>query len=478
MPSLLPSFWTYENLKKATGGQWKEISSSNMLNKPLGSLTFDSRIIKSNDIFIAIQGVAKNGHKYLSKAIENGAMAVIVDDITSLPSANRIPVLQVPNTQKALENLGVYARQHINAQRVAITGSVGKTSIKDFLFYTLNQQAPTWASMRSFNNLWGVPITLANMPVNTKYGICEIGTNHIGEINPLSKQVSPNIALITTVGIAHLGNFPSFDHLLAEKISVIRGLSSCGTVILPRDNSHFSKLSILALKKKAIKIFTFGYHKEANVRILKSTPTSKGLSLQFSINKLILKKEVPLYGQHWAHNIAAALAVGFLLGADIKSLLEAAKTFKEPEGRGRLHYPIVPTQPDKIFTLIDQTYNANPQSMRAALKALQDIPLKAAGKRIAVIGNMYELGNDKETHKQHESISEVLDPDKIQTIITVGKFAQALSNKIKNIYPETYHFNSTKESIVFLRNYVKADDLLMAKASKSALFSKIVKSFL
>lgn len=469
-------FWTYQKLEKATGEKWAHPPSHDIINTPLCGISFDSRSITKNSVFIAIQGLEKDGHNYIAAAIKNGASAIIASDISFLQTM-KAPTLQVQNTQSALETLGIYARQNISAKRVAITGSVGKTSTKDLLYHMLENQAPTWANIRSFNNLWGVPITLANMPSNTKYGIFEIGTNHEGEIEPLTKQVHPHIALITSVGSAHQGNFPSFKHLLTEKSAISKGLTPGGKVILPKDHPQFHQLEKLAKENGATKIYTFGYHEESNLRILKATPCSTGLIVKFFLEQKILEKKVPLYGKHWANNIAAALCAGHLLHADTQKMLDTLETFIEPKGRGQLLSLLLPSSKDKKFFFMDQTYNANPQSVSMALETLQNAPIDNVHRRIAILGDMYEIGNEEESYASHACLSDSIDIGKTHMLITIGLFSKALHDKMKNTPIKTLHFDTNREAICFLQSYVEENDLLMAKATNKLNFQEIIQAF-
>jgi len=470
-------FWTYRKLETATGGNWFVSPAENLMNSPLHTISFDSRDIKPGDVFIAIQGVEKNGHEYIDTAIRNGASTVIASDLSFLQSVT-IPTLIVKNTQVALESLGIYVRENISAQRIAITGSVGKTSTKDLLYHMLSSQALTWANKRSFNNLWGVPITLANMPADTKYGIFEIGTNHEGEIEPLTKQVTPDICLITTIGSAHLGNFPSFNHLLVEKVAIAKGLVPGGKIVLPKDHPNFKELSSLAIKNGASEIYTFGYHEKSNMRIIKDRPDLAGLVVKFSNSSLTLEKKIPLYGKHWAYNIAAALSIGYLLGANIKNMLESVSTFSEPQGRGKIYHLLVPSETTKKFLFVDQTYNSNPQSVAIAMETLGNIPARSTGRRIAILGDMTEVGNEKESLEYHAKLSDFIDTEKIHTLITIGAFSKALYNEIKNRPITCIHFNTNDHAIDFLKTYIEENDILMAKASNSLNFCEILQAFL
>jgi UDP-N-acetylmuramoyl-tripeptide--D-alanyl-D-alanine ligase len=290
-----------------------------------------------------------------------------------------------------LRRLGTAARARTDARIVAVTGSVGKTGTKEALRLTLERSGKVHASVASFNNHWGVPLTLARMPADTEYGVFEIGMNHAGEITPLVKMVRPHVAIITTVQPVHLEFFGSVEKIAQAKAEIFSGLEPDGTAILNRDNDQYDLLSFLATTAGIDHVLTFGENPTADARIEKISRQEGGSSVQATILGQDITYKIGAPGQHHVKNSLAVLTAVAELGADLALAGLALAEMRAPKGRGaaaRLK------RPDGMFELIDESYNANPASMRAALSVLGEASVSRPGRRIAVLGDMLELGGE------------------------------------------------------------------------------------
>ncbi|MEM0908368.1 MAG: UDP-N-acetylmuramoyl-tripeptide--D-alanyl-D-alanine ligase, partial [Pseudomonadota bacterium] len=364
------SVWTLGSLAAACGG----ILQGAPADTPVTGVSIDTRTLKPGEVYFAIQGVSMDGHQFVPMALEAGASAVVVS------SGDSTPAIRVNDVLDAMGRAGVAARARLGADVpvVAVTGSVGKTGTKEMLKLAFGEG--THASAASFNNHWGVPLTLARMPSDADAGIFEIGMNHAGEITPLTKMVSPTIAIITTVAPVHLEFFESVEGIADAKAEIFSGLKPGGTAIIPADNPHFERLRCAA-EAVGAKIITFGSD-NADVRLLSFDPLS-GAALASVMGETV---SFTLAGAaHNARNALTVLAALEAAGLPADGAAQLAQ-WELPKGRGR-RVPLKTTGGEAL--LIDEAYNANPASMAAAIQALGATP---AQRRIAIVGDMLELG--------------------------------------------------------------------------------------
>lgn len=393
------TLWNWDELIIASGGE-----PDGQPGGPIIGVSIDSRAIAKGDLFVALKD-KRDGHEFVEGAFAAGAAAALVSrDYARCPGDNAL--LRVDDTLHALERIGIAARQRLSpdARVVAVTGSVGKTTTKEMLRACLSRLGPTHASDKSFNNHWGVPLTLARMPRDSDFGVFEIGMNHSGEITPLTKMVRPHVAIITTVAPVHLEHFASVEEIAAAKAEVLAGLVPGGVAVLNRDNEHFDFLSSCARAHGAM---ICGFSGESNAKAeqarvrLSSAREIRGQTIVSAAldgfpTKVHYALGIP--GRHIVMNSLAVIGALGAVGANFSAALPALVQLKPPQGRG---VRVELSCQDGKALLIDESYNANPVSMRAAIAVLAGIPRDEFPRRIAVIGDMLELGPQaKELHAE------------------------------------------------------------------------------
>ncbi|MFN3169764.1 MAG: UDP-N-acetylmuramoylalanyl-D-glutamyl-2,6-diaminopimelate--D-alanyl-D-alanine ligase [Hyphomicrobiales bacterium] len=380
------SLWTVDEIVSATGGSVR--------GKPgdVSGISIDSRTVAPGDLFIAIKGDQFDGHAFVDAALDAGAAAALV-------SADQADTMQVPkgglivvdDSYDGLYDLARAARARATGKMLAITGSVGKTSTKETFRLILSAFGKTHAPVKSFNNHWGVPLTLCRMPRDTNFGVFEIGMNNAGEITPLSKLVQPHVAMITTVAPVHLENLGSLDAIAAAKAEIFDGLLAGGTAVVHGDIEHTDFLKERASAAGAGKVMTFGHGAGGDAELMQVALLPDCSTVEAKIAGQTLTYKVGAPGEHLVINSLGVLAVCSALGLDLAKAGMALANMEQPDGRGRKH--VIDTPGDAI-TLLDESYNANPASVKAALKVLSRLPTGPRGRRIAVLGDMLELGED------------------------------------------------------------------------------------
>jgi UDP-N-acetylmuramoyl-tripeptide--D-alanyl-D-alanine ligase len=402
--------WTADELVAATGG-----TLHGHVTKPLNAVTIDSRAVGQGDIFVAIKGERHDGHDFVAGALKAGAGLGLVSRVTDEMLAAG-PVLQVAEDPlRGLEAMGVAARARCHGQIIAVTGSVGKTSTKEMLRVALSASGQTHASAASFNNHWGVPLTLARMPRETAFGVFEVGMNHAGEITPLVGWVKPHVAIVTTIAASHLGHFNSLDDIADAKAEIFTGLLPGGHAVISRDTPYFERLAAAAKACGVTSIVSFGKHPESDVRMERVALHADCCCVTASVmgESLIYKLGVP--GEHMAVNSLAVLAAVKLSGADLARAALALATAQPAKGRGvRESLSIAGGE----LLLIDESYNANPASVGAALALLGASRPGKGGRRIAVLGDMLELGNH--APGLHAGLFEPMDAAKVDVLYAAG----------------------------------------------------------
>ncbi|MGB0934931.1 MAG: UDP-N-acetylmuramoyl-tripeptide--D-alanyl-D-alanine ligase [Alphaproteobacteria bacterium] len=443
------ALWTSQDISRIIGAssdhQWKA-----------NSVSTDSRKTAPGDLFVALKGPQSDGHAYVLDALQKGAAAAIVDqDIPNSPAD--APILKVDDSLEALRKIAYAARDRATGDVVGITGSFGKTSTKDALAFVLGEQGSVYASPRSFNNHWGVPITLSNMPAGSDYNVIEMGMNNLGEIHDHSMMVRPNVALVTNVEKMHYGKLGSYENIIKAKAEIFDGMDGDGIAVLNQDNRAYDQLARAATNAGAGSIITYGHDADCDVRIISADARVDSLEVTVSIAGDRLTYTVPSLGQHWAINSAGILGVVHALRADVKAAAEKLAKFKLPAGRGEQH---ILKWGQGSIKVIDDSYNAGPLSMRSALQVLGSTP---AERRIAVIGDMGELGDD--AIEAHESLVEDLIKYNIDTVFTSGSLMLHLFNKL----PENMrgkHNDDVDALAATVCDYVKAGDTVMSKGSR------------
>ncbi|NLS04684.1 UDP-N-acetylmuramoylalanyl-D-glutamyl-2,6-diaminopimelate--D-alanyl-D-alanine ligase [Rhizobium sp. P32RR-XVIII] len=460
--------WTTEDMINAMAGR-----PFGTLPEGITGISIDSRTIGPGEAFFAIKGDRVDGHDYASMAMANGATLLVVSE-ARLSGLGRltVPMIVVDDVLAALGRLAVASRRRSRAQIIAVTGSVGKTTTKEMLRHVLSPSGKVHASVASFNNHWGVPLTLARMPLDTHYGVFEVGMNHPGEIRPLVQMIRPHVAVITTIAPAHLGNFNSITEIAAAKAEILEGLVPGGHVVLNRDNEQYDFLEQRAQSLGVQNIHSFGQHAKAEFRLAEFNGSDESSALWLTIDGETLEVAIGAPGRHIAENALAALGVVTLVNADLDKAIAALATLQPEKGRGRRHKLSIG---NGSFTLIDESYNANPASMRAAIALLAAADPAGHGRRIAVLGDMLEMGDYAQ--ELHSELSEPLLAAGIEHVWLAGKEMTAL----KDALPDSVHveYRETAEELAkYALNSVAPGDVLMVKSSLGIGFGKIVAALL
>ena len=460
-----PALWTADELVAASDG--KIIGA---ITKPLNGISIDTRTITSGDIFVAIRGGTHDAHDFVAKALAAGAGLAIVSRVTEEMKAAG-PLLIVENDPlQGLEKIACAARARSFAQIVGVTGSVGKTSTKEMLRVALSASGLTHSSVASFNNHWGVPLTLSRMPRDTAYGVFEIGMNHVGEITPLVDMVRPHVAIVTNVAPVHVGNFNSIGEIADAKAEIFSGVLSGGYAVLNRDNPFFERLAAAALGFGIQNIVSFGAHEKADVkseRVVLHSPCSC-VTADVMGEKLIYKLGMP--GEHMVLNSLAVLAAVKLTGADLARAALALAVAEATKGRGVHHHLRIDTGE---LLLIDESYNANPVSMAAALALLGRAKTGKGGRRIAVLGEMLELGKHGEA--LHAELFKAMDANNVDALYAAGPLMAHLWEKTPPERRGAYA-NTSAELKDSLLDGLHAGDVVMIKGSLGSRMGPLVEA--
>jgi UDP-N-acetylmuramoyl-tripeptide--D-alanyl-D-alanine ligase len=461
MPEAL---WQWPDLVAASGG---EADGAPPLR--ITGLSIDTRSLAPGDVFVALRDV-RDGHEFVPAAFKAGAAAAIVARNYNRRRLSGA-LLRVADPLRALGAIGRAARLRSNARIVAVTGSVGKTGTKEMLRLCLAQAGETHAAEKSYNNHWGVPLTLARMPVEAQYAVLEIGMNHAGEITPLTEMVRPHVSLITSVEPVHLGHFASVEEIAEAKAEILAGLVPGGTAILPRDNPHFDLLRERAAAVGA-KIVTFGYHAEADYRAVQVDLGPKGSSVIAGHGSLRFPYRVGAPGEHYVKNSLAVVAALQALGADAMRCLPALARVTAPVGRGARTLLDVA---DGQILLIDESYNANPASVQAALAAMASTPREAFGRRVAVLGDMLELG--EASAELHRSLKGAVDAAGVDLVHACGPMMKLLLDDLPRDRQGMWTPHSS-ELAQAVPDLVQAGDVVMVKGSLGTRMAPIVEALL
>lgn len=442
--------------------QWDELvaaARARAEGTPAAAVTgfsIDTRSLQPGDVFVALQA-ARDGHEFVPAAFAAGAVAALVSD--DYPrSAGDGALLRAPDPLKALEAIGSAARTRANARVVAVTGSAGKTGTKEMLRLCLGDVASAHASEKSYNNHWGVPLTLARLPRSAAYGVFEIGMNHAGEIAPLTRLVRPHATVITTVGPVHLEYFSSIEAIAEAKAEIFQGLVPGGTAVLPYDNSHFALLKQRAAAVGA-KVVSFGYADAADVRCIQANMDARGSSVIAGVGSQRFPYRIGAPGEHYVKNSLAVLAALQALGADPMRCLPALVKAVAPPGRGAR--TTLGTDGGRIL-LIDESYNANPASVRAALAAMATVPRADFPRRIAVLGDMLELG--EAASNLHRGLKEAVDAAGIDLVFACGPMMKLLFDNLKSAQHGAWTQDAAQLAPRLL-DAVQAGDVVMIKGS-------------
>jgi UDP-N-acetylmuramoyl-tripeptide--D-alanyl-D-alanine ligase len=460
------ALWDAATLAEAMGG-----TASGAFQ--ISGVEIDSRDVRSGDLFFALKGESTDGHKFVDKAFANGAAAAVVEHPIDWPH------ILVPDANAALEALAAAARARSSAVRIGVTGSVGKTGVKEAIFAALDRASRGQAhrSVRSYNNHVGVPLSLARMPARSRFGVFEMGMNHAGEIAGLTAQVRPNVAVVTTIAPAHIENLGSEAAIADAKAEIFAGLEPGGTAVIPADSPHFERLRGHALAAGA-KVLSFGRAAHADVRLLDAIPSANGGALvtaDFGDTRLCYSVAEP--GEHWIANSLCVMAAVRAAGGDLGSAGLALAEMGGLKGRGARHR--IAAAGGRAL-LIDESYNANPASMRATLHQLGQTP---ASRRIAVLGSMKELGEFAPAF--HAQLAEPLAEAKVDHAVLVGDEMRALARDLGKGAANALaggmsfaHCDGPAEAIAALEEFgIAAGDAILVKGSNSIGLGRLVTHF-
>jgi UDP-N-acetylmuramoyl-tripeptide--D-alanyl-D-alanine ligase len=418
----------------------------------------DSRKLKAGDLFVALRGASFDGHQFIEAAARLGAVAAVVD---SMPAAvpEGLGIILVPDTLAALQAMAAGYRRRLPLQVVAITGSNGKTSTKDLTAGVLSEHFQVTKTEGNFNNHIGLPLTMLRARGSDQIGVFEIGMNHPGEIAPLAALAGPDVAIITNIGIAHIEFMGTRDAIALEKGALAEALNPSGTVILNADDEYTESI---ASRTKA-DVLTAGLGR-GDVRASDLRPHFGGTKFRLHAHGRCVEAEIPIPGEHMVSNALLAVGAGIVFGLSLEECAEGLKKIQLT--RGRLEQKVI-----RGIQVIDDTYNANPDSMAAALRTLATMP--AAGRRIAVLGRMGELGVESE--RGHRQVGEVAAREHIDCVIGVGAEAEWIADAAWNGGVEkVVKTGDTGEATKALRELAKPGDVVLVKGSRAAKMEQIV----
>ena len=460
------ALWDAASLEDAMAGK----ASGNF---QVSGVEIDSRDVQEGDLFFALKGGSMDGHRFLDMAFARGAAAAVVDRPIEHPH------ILVEDTSRALELLAETARNRVSAKIVGVTGSVGKTGVKEALFNALNRSSRGGAhrSVRSYNNHVGVPLSLSRMPARASFGIFEMGMNHAGEIADLAQFVRPHVAVITTIAPAHIEMLGSIEAIADAKAEIFGGLVKGGTAVIPADSPQFEQLRDAALACGA-RVCSFGKAAHADVRLLDAIATGSGGSLVTAdLGDRRLCYTIAEPGEHWISNSLAVMAAVRAAGGDLGAAGLALAEMGGLKGRGARHRVAAP---GGSALMIDESYNANPASMRATLAQLGQTP---ASRRIAVLGAMKELGDFADGF--HAALIEPLNEARVDFAVLVGPEMAALARELGKAPANALgrairfaHCDSPEEAVAALDNFgVTGGDAILVKGSNSVGLARLVSHF-
>lgn len=446
------TLWTAAEAEAATLGGASRAFEVN-------GLSIDTRTIRPGDFFIALKGDNRDGHDFVAAAFQAGAGAALVTHAPAGVAEQALgPLLTVAHTQRGLEDLARAARARSNAKIVAVTGSAGKTTTKEILRLALNGLGSTHASAASYNNHWGVPLSLACLPRDAAYGVFEVGMNHFGELRNLVAFVRPHVAMITTIAAAHLEFFGNLESIADAKSEIFEGLLPGGVALIPADNAHAARLTARARQAQVSRIATFGQAGEA--KLISFTPDPSGMRVKADIFGTAVDCLVGAPGAHIAQNVVGAVAAVALLDGDVLNAAAALREFSPLKGRGaRFEAGGV--------AVIDESYNANPASMAAALALLG----AGAGRKIAVLGDMLEMGVGGAEH--HAALASPIAANNVDLVFASGTSMKALWDALPASRRGAYAATSAELKPLLLAA-LRPGDTVLVKGSNGAKMSVIV----
>ncbi len=457
------NLWTIEEIYKA-------LELEQDINKKIvfSGVSIDSRTIKKGNLYIPIKGDKYDGHDYIDEAFKKGASASLIEITKRKSFKNNGSLIYVKDSLDSLTKLSKFSRNRIkNLKTICITGSSGKTTLKEWIYYVFKDLQKSYCTFGNLNNEIGMPLTLANMPRNTELCILELGMNSPGEIRKLSKIAKPNIAIITNIGSAHAGNFKNISYIALEKSEIFSFFNKKSIAIIPFESEYYN-LICKKVSKKTEKIYSFGYDENCEIRIFKN---KNSLPWKFSIFKeeTQIKTDIPF--SNWPSNVSIILGLAKILGVKIIKIIPKLKNLSPISGRGKI------TEikfNNKFFTLIDESYNSNPESLNQAIENLNDYKFSGS-RKICIIGDMLELGRMSKI--KHIKIAKTLLKTRPDIVITVGNYSKAIFEKLPRSFLKL-HFDDHRDVFKKLLKIIKNKDIIMIKGSNSVNLHVICKKLM
>ncbi len=458
------ALWTWDRLVPAAIG-----AADGAPTAPITGFSIDTRSLQPGEVFVALRDRARRP-RLRARGVPQGRRRGARRDGVQAGRRRRRVAARARDAE-GLRNIAAGARRRTEARIVAVTGSVGKTGTKEALRNCLSRLGPTHAAEKSFNNHWGVPLTLARMPADVRYGVFEIGMNHAGEITPLTALVRPHVAIVTTVEPVHLEFFGTTEKIAEAKAEIFSGIEPGGVAVLNRDNPHFELLAERA-KEHGARIVSFGRHENADVRPEVWSLDADGSDIAVRIGGRRIAYRVGAPGAHIAQNSLAVIAALDALGADVEKAVPALAEMRAAKGRGERREIAIP---GGSILLIDESYNANPASMRSALAAMATVPRGRFSRRIAVLGDMLELGENGPA--LHVALNEQVDAAEVDLVFACGRNMQQLFKALPTARQGGWAEKS--EGIAeALAQTVRAGDVVMIKGSLGSHMAPLVEAMI
>lgn len=458
----MTDIWTETEAAAATGG---EIAGSWRAS----GVSIDSRTVEPGDLFIAIAGENQDGHVWVRDALNKGAAAAMVH--APVEGADPAKLLIVEDTMAGLEALGRAARARMTATVIGVTGSAGKTGCKEAIRHGLAATgASVHASERSYNNHWGVPLTLARTPRDTDFAVFEMGMNHPGEIAHLTAMVRPDVALITTIAAAHMAAFNSLDEIADAKAEIFQSMDAAGTAVIPADLPQTKRLAASARNAGVGRLITFGADDLATARLICARVRPDRSCVRAMIGEIEAAYCIGLAGEHWVLNSLGVLATIQAAGGDMGLAAPALARIQPMDGRGARVEVNTEAGP---FTLIDDSYNANPASMRAALSVLGASETASRGRRVAVLGDMLELG--PESAEMHAGLADAVIESGARLVFLCGTDMAGLADRLRGEV-EVHHAPDSRTLTPVVMQAIWGGDVVLVKGSLGSRMAVIVEA--
>jgi UDP-N-acetylmuramoyl-tripeptide--D-alanyl-D-alanine ligase len=453
--------WTAKQALAATGGEL-----IGELDWTAGGVSIDTRSIMPGDLFVALKDV-RDGHEFTVDAMARGAVACLISQPGTAPG----PALQVKNTLTAMRALGEAARDRSDAIRIAVTGSVGKTSVKEALAAVMRRLGTAHWSVKSYNNHWGVPLTLARMPRDTERAVFELGMSAAGEIRDLAALVRPHVGLITRIAPAHLEHLGSVEAIADAKSELFEGLEPDGVAIYPGDDPLGARIAGHAKHSCAAFLLDFGIETRAAIRIVDFETDARGSRGRVNVMGVTVPFRLAASGAHWAWNAAAVFAACAASGLDARDVAEALSDVDAERGRGQAVKIALPGGGD--FTLLDDAYNANPVSMAAAISSLGAVQPGPGGRRIAVLGEMLELG--PQAPQLHADLAVPLTEACVDAVYACGSLMRNLHDALPESVRAGYS-QGADDGLERLKTAIQPGDVVLVKGSNGSGLHRIATS--